>query len=150
VTLASEVRDVFEQSNIPPDYWDYNIKVLDVALRESGIAPSDVLAVSLAAEPQQLIVVTNGGILVGTGRGVFRFRAEVKYVPYSEIQTLVQDEGGYNERAESLLDVVGSNSAILARFKWTGWDRGGELTVGEAKRERDRVLNVALRMFQEG
>jgi hypothetical protein len=134
-----DVRDLFLISNVDSGYVDFNLKVLDAVLSETGWRSPDLLALSLTEEPQRLAVVARAGIALGAGKGVFKLRVNVQSFPYATIGQFVQEE---HERDGSVLEAFGADSTRLFRITWSGMDGR------DPKAERDRVLKVALEVWE--
>jgi hypothetical protein len=150
VTLLDDsyVQRLFLESNIESHDRDKYLRILDGALREKGIPSSEVLAVSRS--DLALVVVCKTYVFLASQRGVFNKRVEIaNLVAYSKIVKLVQEEDGYKDRRESLLEAVDADSQSLLRFKWEGWLSGSSVTASDAATERDRILNIMLRLMND-
>lgn len=139
--VEGDVHQLFRPSNIEPGYVDFCSKVLDVVLSETKWRPSDVLAISLTEQPQQLAVVSKAGIALGAPKGVFRLRVEVQSFPYEAIAKFVRE---HDERYGSSLEAIGRDSAQLFRIRWAGM--GG--LARDPKAERDRFFDPVLTVWE--
>jgi hypothetical protein len=137
------IRHVFERSNIAPNHWDYNVKILDEILRETSIFRGDVVAISLTEEPQRLFVVALTAVALGQGKGVLKMRVEVEKFSYTSFDELQSWAGEGTADGTCGLDAIGHNSAPLFELTWLG---AGFTTNPEA--ERDRVFRATRDTWQ--
>ena len=137
------VEQLLRASSIDPHDYDKHRRVLRGVLRGKGLAPSDVLAVSVTTF--RLVVVCAKCIVFASEKGLVTKRVEIeRVVPYSGIANLLQEEGGYKDRRESTLEAVDGNSKQVFQLKWEGWTRDGSVSATNAAGERDRILNTML------
>jgi hypothetical protein len=67
--VEDHVRQLFGMSNIDAGYVDFNVKVLEAVLSDTGWRSSDVLAITLSQQPQRLVVASKVGLALGAPKG---------------------------------------------------------------------------------
>lgn len=108
----------------------------------------EVLGYRLAAISQTdgwFAVITNSGVALGSESGVFKKRVDVKFVPFEQIASWVVTDGGYKDRVETTLAVLGHKDQNLFSLVWTGWLRAGSSDPRPESRRIAAVLEAELR-----
>ncbi len=136
------IAHLFESSNIERFDWDKYGRVLEVVVREHGLAVEEIEAVS--SPSFYLLIVWKDGHVLANERGVFNKRIEIaSMVPYGGQVRVVRGQKGINAISESLIE--GFNGYAEPLFELS-WGCGGPVSPSDAAAERDRVFAIVERL----